>query len=576
MATAESAPAGTRFWPRLTFLLVALAATTAVAPFFFFGNASGHDIQFHLSSWIDVAGQWREGVLYPRWAEWANWGFGEPRFIFYPPISWLLGAALGSLLPWNAAPGAYIWLALLGAGISMWKFAKHWLAPAQAAAAAVLFAVNPYNLAIAYYRSDYAELLAVALLPLLLWAATQAIGGDWRRVPQLAVVFALIWLCNAPEGVIATYSLALLLVVGWGLRGLRPQLAGATAMFVGFGLAAFYLVPAAQERSWVQISQALSGNLRPEQNFLFAHSGDAEFQLFNGKISVLALGMIGATAVAAVFLARRRRELQQAWSMPLALGCAAAAVMIRPSAPVWRYLPELAFVQFPWRWLGPLAVVFALWVPAAIGLLRKQPIRRLATGLTLAAIAVAGVRIATGTWWNSEDAALLTGEIRSGHGYEGVDEYAPLGADRYSLPAATPDATELPRVPPTPPVQVFHAAAEKPVSSADVKLKIEQWSGEHERFTVEASGPVTLALRLINYPAWEVRLDGSELRASSAPETAEMLVPVPAHKHQLDVRFRRTKDRTVGDAISIASAILLLAFGWMVERRRSTKAGRGG
>ncbi|MGB9244003.1 MAG: 6-pyruvoyl-tetrahydropterin synthase-related protein [Candidatus Acidiferrales bacterium] len=567
---------------QIALLLIAMAATAVVAPMFFLGNASGHDFSFHLASWLDVAGQWREGVFFPRWAQWANWGFGEPRFIFYPPASWTLGAALGSVLPWKMVPGTYTWLVLLLSGFAMWRLARESLPDSQAIAAALIYVLNPYQLVVVYYRSDYAELLASALFPLLVFGALRVVGSssrqngsprndsrqNWAAVPLLAFVFAAIWLSNAPAAVIATYSLVLLLIVAsLERRNFRPLIPGAAATLLGLGLAAFYILPAAFEQRWVQISQVTAGNYHLDRNFLYTRAMDPEFALFNWKVSTVALGVMLLTGVAGTFSARKRREYQTLWWMLAMLAVASTFMMFPASLSFWRHLPKLQFLQFPWRWLIPLGIPYAFFLASAIGQSRWRWIGSAALALVIALAATAIIRDA---WWDSVDIPLLAAALRTSHGYEGVEEYAPLACDIYDLPGPIVDP-ESPKVfektPPTPLVQPFTAASLRNTPLSPVQISIDKWHSGHKSLRVATAVPVTLALRLLNYPAWEVRIDGAAVNPGSQPKIARMLVPVPAGQHRIEVNFRRTWDRTTGAAISGFSAILLLACGAFIRRR---------
>ena len=453
---------------------------------FFLGNASGHDVTFHLGSWMDAAGQWREGILYPRWAEWSNFGFGEPRFVFYPPASWVTGAALGSVLPWRMAPGAFIWLVLIVSGMTMWTLAREWLPGPQAIIAALLYEVNPYHLVIVYYRSDFAELLAGALLPLLMWSALRVIRREWAKIPLLAAVFSGIWLSNAPAAVIATYSLVVALVIGCVLgRSLRPLAAGLLAMAAGFALAAFYILPAKWEQRWVQISQAVSDSGSPAQNFLFTHANDPAFVAFNWKVSWIAVGVMSVTGIAAVFTAKKQRNFQELWWIMAGLGVVSVVLMLPPSSWFWRALPELQFVQFPWRWLEVLALVFAFFVAAAMNQSPKGLAPWLFIVLLFAAIGATATAMVKNAFWDSADVSDVATAIHFDHGYEGTDEYSPNATDRLQLPG-NPDDTERPdgvSPDPAPRFAKLDPTSDEIVPATGVRIHALTWSAEHRVFT---------------------------------------------------------------------------------------------
>ena len=533
-------------------LIVMATSFLVVFPFLFLGNPSGHDFEFHVNSWMEVLGQWRQGIVYPRWAALAQYGYGEARFIFYPPASWTVGAALGALLPWKAVPGVYIWLALTLSGCSMFFLSRQWLDRRDAIFAAALYASNPYYIVIVYWRSAFAELLAGALLPLLLLYALRCGEEEERAIIPLGLIVTAAWLTNIPAAVMVNYSLALLIVILAVLkRSLRVLLYGALAGFLGAALAAFFLLPAAYEGRWVNISEVLSPGVRPQDNFLFAKINDADHNRFNLLVSLVASAEMIVLAIATFFSRQWRRKRPQLWYA--VVGWALFAVLLNFSFTLflWMHLPELRYVQLPWRWLLCLNVTFAMLVTMA----SRRWISRLLICLTmLAVLAFVWHRVQPPWWETAEDFVGMLEQQRTGAGYEGTDEYVPAGADAYEV------KHDAPRV----------ALNDGPTQNEIQSLRIRQWNAESKIFTVQLERPGKLALRLFNYPAWHAEVNGQTVSTSTRDVTGQMLIPVQAGESRVTVTFKRTWDRILGGIISGLTALFLAGF-FIIRRRRQAR-----
>jgi hypothetical protein len=516
---------------------IAAAAFAVEIPFFFRGAPSGHDFEFHLYSWLEVLSQWKQGIVYPRWAALAHFAYGEPRFIFYPPASWTLGAALSTILPWTWVPSIYIWLVLVAAGVSMFLLARQWLERRDAIFAAVFYAVNPYHLVIVYWRSAFAELLASSLLPLLLLLLLRADNRGRRVTIPLALLLGCAWLMNAPAAVMIHYSLVLLAgVIAWQRRSPRLLLTGTTAVLLGGALAGFYLLPAIYEQRWVNIAEAVSEGLRPVDGFLFTRTSDSDHNAFNYLISSVAVAEIVLTMVAAWTAQSWRRRNRALWYSLVAWAAACAMLMLPVTNPLWNLLPKLRFIQLPWRWLLCLGIPFTLLTVLGV----RRWAARVAIYLAMLGVIVFGWLHFQPPWWDkAADLREMQDNVATGVGYEGTDEYTPVGADAYNVDKGARRVT-----------------VDGPARAA---IRASQWNPEFKLFTAEMSAPDNLVLHLFNYPAWRVEVNGREVRTSSREDTGQMLVPVDAGANRVQITFVRTWDRTAGDWISVLALLLTLA-----------------
>jgi hypothetical protein len=602
--------------------IILMAAVIAVAPLLWRGPSNGDDYGFHLISWIDAKRSISMGLFYPHWANSPNFGAGEPRFVFYPPISWMTGAVLGMLLPWNFASLVFFVLLLAATGLANRALARETMndGPATLAGCAAIFL--GYALFVIYTRCDFAEMAGGFWIPLLLLFALRRrnpSGNLWEcafdgSAAPLALILAGIWLSNGPVGIMACYLLAAVALFSALIeKSPAPVVRAAVSTCAGMGLASLYLIPAVWERNWASIQYAVTtSNYWVENSWLFARHADPSLGSHDAMLHLVSLVAVAMLMVAfgGGTLAWIRGVVpgERRWWLPLVLIPPAVLILLLPvSLPVWNLLPELRLLQFPWRWLVVLEAPMAICFAAAV-----WPGRRTLRVPLIAASAAlfVTVSLAASHWWFIEcgtSIASLQELVRQGAGVLGKPEYAPPGIQ---LVLVNPfvnaqgnlvvDAQGKPQVDPN--LQPLPSAClldNLPDASVQWEAGIAPtWDGEssscnstgwHELVLIsDPSHPETarslpeqkqifgvaehagyLILRLRYYPAWGVKVNGIPATARAEQGRGLMVVPVPRGDVRVSVDWTTTRDVVAGRWVSGVALLLvtgLYLFEWRLSR----------
>jgi hypothetical protein len=566
-------------------IVILLAAALAMLPQWHYGYSCGHDFDFHLVSWFEALHAWRHGLFYPHWAINPNYGAGEPRFVFYPPVTWMLGALLRLVMGWGYVPIALAWLLLVGTGLATRALARELLDDCAATLAGCAAIFSGYALFTAYERSAFGELTGGFWIPLLLLFALRDRHPQGSLIQRaldgsalpLTLLMAGTWLSDVPLGVIASYLLAAVALMAAILRrSWAPAIRAATAATLGIGLACFYLIPAAYEQKWVDVAQATNDPAsRIESSWLFARHSDPALELHDTVL--LMVSIIASTMLAVAFAGmvtawlRGRTKTHREWWIVLAVIPAVILFLQLPvSLPVWNLLPKLRFVQFPWRWMVVLEAPMGIFFAAAI-----WPARRLARA-ALVAVCIVLFAGATVTAWrlflqpcepeDSVSAMLIV--YASGAGFDGTDEYEPPNADDSLIPTGLPGACLVsePAAELATPTPGNNPTFDADQHTCEAVLPAQWTAPEDLRIAGNVPSAGYLILKLTTYPAWAVTVNGRQTAQFDKREDGLMAIPVPQGPVNVDVHWTTTGDVIAGRWLS-GFCLLVTAALALIERR---------
>ncbi|MBN1246435.1 MAG: YfhO family protein [Anaerolineae bacterium] len=588
--------------PTVARLLVALALGVAfipaLQPLLRAEISCGYDNAFHLYRAVQIEHLWDQGVLFSRWAPDMALGFGFPLFVFAGPFAQsLLAFAHRIGLAWPTAMNI-----VFTAGVVLGGAGMYWLVwtlgqdagddhhrqvrIAGGLVGAIAYVYSPFLAYDIFNRGSLWESLSWAFPPLILLGLHR--WSVWREkaflVLGLGSLCAMI-LCHYPFAALFAPVFGLwVLIHSYLQRDWRVLWRGILLAVLGLGLTAFFWLPPLLERGYIQTDRLLGTwvfdyryNFLPLSHLL-ALPRRADPRLVNDWPQK-SLGLVPVLVALLPVIRFRRLDRVVRWRVSLlwALVVGLSALTLAPSLWFWDHVPLLAYVQFPWRFLGPAAFCLAMLAGHVPRALSRRVTAAIAPYRAPIATLLSVTLLTANIGWFYPDACsapadlTVSGMIRWERltdtlGTTAKGEYLPIWVERF--PDTTLDEAY---------VEGYPVAR---IRTEDLPAGAEILDARYGAISSELriSTPVTFTARYLAfyYPGWRVLIDGVPTTASPAPEIGLITFDVPAGEHRVVVRFGETPLRLVADAVSFGALLALVGVLVVPLRKQSSRAGQAG
>jgi len=581
------------------YLVVFLICILAIWPFISRSSLPQEtDAELHIFRLAELSRLISPENPYPRWAPNFYYGFGYPIFNYYAPLSYYLGIIVASTLSLGAVAGvkSVFILSLLAAAFGMYGYVRDNWGRSAGLIASASYLLAPYVLFIdPHARGDLAETLSLGLFPLAIWALDRL-----RRRPT-----ALNWAASIilTGSLIMSHNLMGLLffayLFAWSIwhqifRQVQPfslsQVKAFSkiwsfrlflALLLGVGVSSFFWLPVFLEREAVNLGTLVGqgGHFDFHNHFLTIRellspnkildwgATEPEFRFNLGLVQ----WMLAAFGVVMFVLKKTRNSRTLAFFLSTLL--VFIVLMVPISAILWEQIPYMAFIQFPWRFLGPAAAALAIVSGAGFGALLSLIAVRAGKYLlaaVLGLILLSSLPLIQVAPWSSDfgpTTPLRILEVELSGRWLGTTATADF------LPASVEvDPRPEPSV-----KEAYYGGSEidhvnRSTLPAGATVSSETITPTNQRFQTNSDEPFLLRLYIFDFPGWEASIDGEEIPIEIGRPEGFIVIPIPEGDHIVDLEFKSTINRTISSLISLVSLLVTGSSTWMVYKQSTPSA----
>lgn len=473
-------------------------------------------------------------------------GHGYALFGYYAPLPFYTGAVL-NLTGTNvvgALKRSYLLAIVLGS-VGIFGLSYELFGVSAAGVSIIAYALSPFLGYDVYWRGGIGEVWAMGFMTWALWFMFRAVRDSSRR----DAMFAAVSIAGLMMSHNLTAYMGILFLGIWSVswiytykKGVR-EVAGATIF--GFGLSAFFWLPAFMTRTTIWVSYLQADRVQIFESLL--HGSLKEIFVPTFIPMIINWTAIVVPIVTGLILWKKgpSKIIRFGAGVVGALFSIALFFMTPFSKSVWDvFFPVLYIFQFPWRFLTMMTIFGSVLTG---GLVYIMPNRR-----WVMVILMFGVFV----YANLANFRPLT--------YEFVDKYRPQDPCGTSwgfeyLPVWVKTCLKTPWDVPY------------RVMSGDAVVTVTKNTPRAISFAIEAYRDTVMEIGQYAYFGWHVLIDGKEVAISRDNEFGLIEVVIPVGTHAVQAEQRLTPIELYGNIISVGSMVVMVGgsiYGILTRRKR--------